>query len=129
MSVDQFITTITTTTTTDISESDSDDTEDSTDESDATTATTATSTCSSGTTRKCCSAVHNNLKNVVDLLDDIIGIDLNFLSFDTSVGLDCADIDDDDTADDGAICWDVVSCCENNAIVSSSRFSFLFKSN
>lgn len=85
--------------------------------------------------------MHNNLKNVVGLLDDVLddvlgdvlggitGIDLNFLSFDTSVGLDCADIDDDDTAEDGAICWDVVSCCENNAIVSSSHFSLLFESN
>lgn len=63
--------------------------------------------------------MHTNLKNVVGLLDGITGFDLNFLSFDTSVGLDCADIDDDDTAEDGAVCWDVVSCCENNAIVSA----------
>lgn len=66
--------------------------------------------------------MHNNLKNVVDVLGGITGFDLNFLSFDTSVGLDCADIDDDDTAEDGAVCWDVVSCCENNAIVSAPIF-------
>jgi hypothetical protein len=64
--------------------------------------------------------VHNNLKNVVGVLGGITGFDLKFLSSDTSVGLDCADIDDNDTAEDGAVCWDVVSCCENNAIVSAS---------
>lgn len=66
--------------------------------------------------------MHNNLKNVVGALDGITGFDLNFLALDTSVGLDCTDIDSNDTAEDGAVCWDVVSCCENNAIVSARLY-------
>ncbi|RAO71603.1 uncharacterized protein BHQ10_007615 [Talaromyces amestolkiae] len=112
-SISKLTTTVTTTTTSDTTKSDSDDTKstetDSAQQSAASTATKAKSTCSTGTTRKCCSAVHNNLKNVVGALDGITGFNLNFLSFDTSVGLDCADIDDDDTAPDGAVCWNVLS--------------------
>lgn len=57
---------------------------------------------------------------MVGALDGITGFDLNLLAFDTSVGLDCADIDDDDTTPDGAVCYNTVSCCENNVIVSFS---------
>ncbi|EED17936.1 hypothetical protein TSTA_117220 [Talaromyces stipitatus ATCC 10500] len=71
--------------------------------------TAATSTCSRGTTRKCCSAAHNDLKKVVNALDGITGFDLSFLRPDTSVGLDCADINDNDSTEDGAVCWDVTT--------------------
>ncbi|OKL64259.1 hypothetical protein UA08_00391 [Talaromyces atroroseus] len=91
----------------------------------------------SGTTRKCCSAVHdvsstkNNDNNGIDLVDfvgDLIpGFDWDFLQqLDTTIGLNCVDINEDDvdsSTGDDEVCWDVVSCCENQEVnISGSVF-------
>ncbi|EEA24242.1 hypothetical protein TMatcc_007316 [Talaromyces marneffei ATCC 18224] len=91
---------------------------DATKQSTASTATTGgASVCGAGTARKCCSAVHNNLDGLVGLVDGLLGLDLGYLTFDTAVGYGCNDIDDEDIiVGDGGMCWDVVSCCENNAL-------------